>query len=97
MYYYVPQKSLVKTDFTNADIRGASLEDTSMDEASLKNTIAVGAYFSKSVLDAATIENADFTDAQIPTKTQILLCEREDAKGTNPTTGADTRESLQCL
>jgi len=88
--------SLVKTDFSDSDIRGASLEDTSMDEANLKNTVAVGAYFSKSLLDAETMENADFTDAQIPVKTLALLCERDDVKGTNPTTGADTRESLMC-
>ena len=68
-----------------------------MDEALLKNSIAVGTYFSKSVMDAQSIENADFTDAQIPTKTQVLMCERPDAKGTNPVTGADTRESLMCL
>ena len=91
------KNSLVRTDFTGADLRGASLEDTSMDEASLKNAVAVGAYFSKSVVDADSIENADFTDAQIPTKTQLLMCERPDAKGTNPVTGADTRESLMCL
>ena len=88
---------LVNADFTGADISGASLEDTSMDGASLKDTIAKGSYFSKSILDAATIENADFTDAQFPPKVAPILCEREDMKGTNPTTGADTRESAMCL
>jgi len=67
-----------------------------MDDANLKNAVAVGAYFSKSLLDAKNLENADFTDSQIPVKTLALLCEREDVKGTNPTTGADTRESLMC-
>ena len=88
--------SLVKTDFSGSDITGASLEDTSMDEANLKDAVAVGAYFSKSVMDAAILENVDFTDAQIPVKTLALLCERDDVKGTNPVTGADTRESLMC-
>ena len=87
---------LVNTDFSGADLRGASLEDTSMDGASLKNAIAAGSYFSKSLLDVGTLENADFTDAQIPDKTLPLLCERADLKGTNPTTGVDTRESLFC-
>jgi uncharacterized protein YjbI with pentapeptide repeats len=67
-----------------------------MDEANLKNAIASGAYFSASILDVKDLENADFTDAQFPMKTLPLLCERPDAKGTNPTTGADTRESLMC-
>jgi uncharacterized protein YjbI with pentapeptide repeats len=88
--------SLVRADFSGADLRGASLEDTSMDEASLRNSIASGAYFSNSIVDAQDLENADFTDAQFPSKTLALLCEREDVKGTNPTTGTDTRESLMC-
>lgn len=87
---------LVNTDFSGADLRGASLEDTSMDGALLTNVNAVGAYFSASLLDAKSLQNGDFTDAAVPVKTQILLCERDDVKGTNPTTGADTRESLMC-
>ena len=88
--------SLVKTDFSGADLRGASLEDTSMDEANLKNAVAAGAYFSKSIADAGTLENVDFSDAQIPVKTLPILCDRDDVKGSNPTTGVDTRESLMC-
>lgn len=88
---------LVSTDFGGSDLRGASLEDTSMDGANLKGTIASGAYFGASLLDVATMENADFTDAQIPVKTLTRVCEREDVKGTNPQTGADTRDSLMCL
>eukprot|EP00978_Attheya_sp_CCMP212_P007338 scaffold17066_cov44-Attheya_sp.AAC.1 len=68
-----------------------------MDGANLKAVNAVGTYFSKSLLDVKSVENADFTKAQIPEKTQIWLCEREDVKGTNPSTGADTRESLMRL
>uniref|UniRef100_A0A7S2UUM2 Uncharacterized protein n=1 Tax=Attheya septentrionalis TaxID=420275 RepID=A0A7S2UUM2_9STRA len=88
---------LVNTDFEGADLRGASLEGTSMDDANLKDVNAGGTYFSKSLLDVKSVENADFSDASIPEKTQILLCEREDVKGTNPSTGVDTRESLMCL
>lgn len=88
---------LVNVNFENSDLRGAALEDTSMDGANLKGTIASGAYFSASLLDVASAENADFTDAQIPEKTLIQFCEREDVKGTNPVTGNDTRETLMCL
>ena len=87
---------LVGADFTGADLRGASLEDTSMDDAILKNANAAGAYFSASILDAKTLENADFTDAQFPLKIVPQLCLRDDVKGTNPTTGVDTRDSLMC-
>lgn len=87
---------LVNTDFSGADLRGAALDDTSMDGASLKGAIAAGAYFSESILDVATLENADFTDASIPRKTLPQVCERSDVKGTNPVTGVDTAESLMC-
>jgi uncharacterized protein YjbI with pentapeptide repeats len=86
----------VNTDFSGADLRGASLEDTSMDGAFLNNANAAGAYFSASLLDAKSLENADFSDAALPTKTQILICQRDDVKGTNPVTGVDTRDSLLC-
>lgn len=88
---------LVNADFSDADIRGVSMEDTSMDGASLKNAVAVGSYFGDSILDTKSVENADFTDAQFPVKTLPQLCAREDMKGTNPATGADTRESAMCL
>ena len=87
---------LVNADFTDADIRGVSMEDTSMDNASLKNAIAAGSYFSVSILDTKSVENADFTDAQFPVKALPLLCDREDLKGTNPVTGVDTRDSVMC-
>jgi uncharacterized protein YjbI with pentapeptide repeats len=87
---------LVNTDFSGADLRGAALEDTSMDGANLKGAIAAGAYFSASLLDVGSLENADFTDATIPLKTLPLVCARSDVKGTNPVTGVDTLESLLC-
>jgi hypothetical protein len=68
-----------------------------MDDANLKNIIAVGSYFGQSLLDVKTMENGDFTDAQIPIKTLKLVCEREDVRGSNPVTGVDTRESFMCL
>ncbi|KAG7354862.1 pentapeptide repeat protein [Nitzschia inconspicua] len=87
---------LVNADFSDADIRGVSMEDTSMDGASLKNAIAAGSYFSASIVDTATVENADFTDAQFPIKSLPLLCDRPDMKGTNPVTGVNTRDSAMC-
>ena len=87
---------LARADFSGSDLRGASLEDTSMDDANLKNAVAAGAYFGASILDVYSIENVDFTEAQLPPKILAQLCDRDDAKGTNPVTGADTKESLMC-
>lgn len=88
---------LVNTNFEGADVRGVSFEGTSMDGANLRNMNAAGAYFGQSLLDVESLEGGDFTDAQIPDKTLLQVCEREDVKGKNPTTGADTRDSLMCL
>jgi len=62
----------------------------------LKNANAQGAYFDQNLLDAKSVENVDFTDATIPPKILSTLCDRPDMKGTNPTTGVDTRDSAMC-
>lgn len=87
----------VNTNFEGADVRGASFEDTSMDNANLRNINAAGSYFGQSLLDVESMEGGDFTDAQIPVKTLKLICQRDDVKGTNTATGVKTRESLMCL
>jgi len=88
---------MVNTNFEGADARAASFDQTNLEGANLKNGIFSGCYFDKTLLEAASMEGGDFTDAQIPTKTVLSICEREDVKGANPTTGVDTRESLMCL
>lgn len=91
-----PKAYLINANYEGADIRGVSFEGTNLEMTNLKNANAAGAYFGATVVDAASVENADFTDAQFPPKTLALMCERPDMKGTNPTTGADTRESAMC-
>ena len=63
--------------------------------ANVDNRTAVTALTSDEA--AASIENADFSDAVINPTVQKKLCKREDAKGTNAKTGTDTRESLMCI
>lgn len=91
-----PKAYLINANYEGADVRGVSFEGTNMENTNLKNAIASGAYFGATVIDASSVENADFTDAQFPPKTLALMCERPDMKGTNPTTGVDTRDSAMC-
>eukprot|EP00466_Bigelowiella_natans_P010573 jgi/Bigna1/87854/estExt_fgenesh1_pg.C_250032 len=82
-------------DFTGADLTGAALEQCTLEGAIFKDTILEGAYLGEPILQAETIEGSDFTDAVIASSfTQKELCKR--AKGTNPTTGVSTKESLGC-
>lgn len=68
-----------------------------MDGAILKDANVAGAYFSQTLFDAKSIENADFSDAQLPPKLLQRICDKDNfAFGTNPSTGVDTRDSLMC-
>mmetsp|Transcript_34782 Transcript_34782/g.74072 ORF Transcript_34782/g.74072 Transcript_34782/m.74072 type:complete len:230 (+) Transcript_34782:78-767(+) len=88
---------LTNANYEGADIRGVSFERANLENVNLRNVNAVGAYFDKSLSEVQTLEGGDFTDAQMPDKTLLIICEREDTKGTNPVTGVDTRDSLMCL
>lgn len=88
--------NLKDADFAGADMTGAALEQAQLEGASFENAVLESAYFTTTIEEARTITGADFTDAIMPERAQKALCERSDAKGTNPTTGVDTRDSLLC-
>jgi uncharacterized protein YjbI with pentapeptide repeats len=82
--------------FDGADLTGASLENAGLEGASFDNAVLTTSYLTDTIKDAKSIAGADFSDAVIPSPTQKQLCKRADAKGVNPTTQVDTRESLMC-
>jgi uncharacterized protein YjbI with pentapeptide repeats len=91
--------SLIGGNFDSADMSGADLTYTLLDtarltRANLTNAILVGASVVVTNFDGAIIDGADFTDVVLRKDIQMKLC--KVAKGTNPTTGVDTRESLGC-
>jgi uncharacterized protein YjbI with pentapeptide repeats len=91
--------SLIGGNFDSADMSGANLTNALLDTArfthtNFTNAILVGAFTSVTNFDGAIIDGADFTDVLLRKDIQKKLC--KVAKGTNPTTGRDTRESLEC-
>ena len=91
--------SLIGGNFDSADMTGANLTNSLLDTArltrvNLTNAILVGAFTSVTNFDGAIIDGADFTDVLLRKDIQMKLC--KVAKGTNPTTGRDTRDTLEC-
>ena len=88
--------NLVGADFSGTDIRGASFQDSVLDGTTFKNANARKAMFSATILDIRDLENIDLTDSMWPSKLQIMICDMDELKGTNPVTGVDSRASILC-
>ncbi len=91
--------SFFGANLEGANLEGANLSNATLDtvrftEANLNNAILEGAFAFNAKFDGATIEGADFTDAELRQDAQLLLC--KTAKGVNPTTKRQTRETLGC-
>jgi uncharacterized protein YjbI with pentapeptide repeats len=76
----------------------ANVEMAQFNRANLKNAVVKEMYVSGSTLfeGVASIENSDWSDTMLRKDQTKYLCAHPTAKGTNPTTGVDTRESLMC-
>ncbi|WP_254216787.1 pentapeptide repeat-containing protein [Synechococcus sp. CCY 9618] len=90
---------LTQAAFPEADFSGADLSDTLMDKVDMSGVDLTGAVLRRAIASGsdftgATVTDADFTDALIDRVDQRILC--RDARGSNPVTGADTRQSLDC-
>lgn len=86
------------SNFENADMSLANVEMAQFNRANLKNAILKEMYVNGSTLfeGIKSIENTDWSETMLRKDQQKYLCSHPTAKGTNPVTGMDTRESLMC-
>ena len=87
------------SNFENVDMSLANVEMAQFNRANLHNTIMREMYVSGATLfeGVKDIEGSDWTDTYLRKDQKLYLCNHPTAKGTNPTTGVDTRESLMCV
>ena len=66
--------------------------------ANLKNAILKEVYVSGATLfdGVKDIEGSDWSETYLRSDQRKYLCSHPTAKGTNPSTGVDTRDSLMC-
>lgn len=86
--------NLENANFEGADLRYADLESARLTRTNFTNAVLEGAFAINTLFNGAIIDGADFTDVLLRPDTEKKLC--EIAKGTNPTTGRNTRDTLYC-
>jgi uncharacterized protein YjbI with pentapeptide repeats len=86
------------SNFEGADMSLANVEMAQFNRANLRNAVVREMYVSGATLfeGVKDIENSDWSDTFLRKDQQKYLCEHPTARGTNPTTGVDTRQSLLC-
>lgn len=87
------------SNFEGADMTLANLEMAQLRRANLKNAVVREMYVSGATIfdGISNIEGSDWSETELRRDQKKLLCNHPTAKGTNPTTGVETRESLMCI
>ncbi|MBD2072609.1 pentapeptide repeat-containing protein [Phormidium sp. FACHB-592] len=86
--------NLEDVNFEGADLRNATLDAARFTGANLTNANLEGAFAFNAKFGGAIVDGADFTDVDVRQDAQTLLC--QSAKGKNPVTGRNTRDTLNC-
>jgi uncharacterized protein YjbI with pentapeptide repeats len=86
--------NLESANLESADLSFATLDSARLIRANLTNAVLEGAFASNARFDGAIIDGADFTNILLRQDEEKKLCKL--AKGTNPVTGRNTRDTLFC-
>lgn len=91
--------SFFAANLEDVNLEGANLSFATLDSArfarsNLSNAIFEGAFAFSAEFRKANIAGADFTDIDLREDARDSLC--EVAQGTNPVTGRNTRDTLDC-
>ncbi|WP_138497905.1 pentapeptide repeat-containing protein [Nostoc sp. PA-18-2419] len=86
--------NLESADLSGSDLTNATLDSARLIKTNLTNAVLDGAFAANTKFDGAIIDGADFTNVLLRPDEQKKLC--KVAKGTNPITGRDTRDTLFC-
>lgn len=86
------------SNFEDADMSLANVEMAQFNRANLHNTVMREVYVSGATLfeGVKDIEGSDWSETFLRKDQQKYLCSHPTAKGSNPVTGVETRESLMC-
>jgi uncharacterized protein YjbI with pentapeptide repeats len=83
-------------NFDNADFTNAVVDRAYFRGSSFKNGLFVNTVLTSTSFEDANLENTDFSGSYLGQFDAKRLCQNPTLQGTNPVTGADSKESAGC-
>tara|TARA_B100000700_G_C14992913_1_gene832236 strand:+ start:1403 stop:1876 length:474 start_codon:yes stop_codon:yes gene_type:complete len=81
-------------DLSNTNLRDATLDSAILDGTNLTNAVLEDAFAFNTRFSNVKISGADFSN--VPLRSDVLKVLCAEAEGSNPITGRDTKDTLDC-